>query len=324
MKMRNRQGNEYTIPYPLHHQQLKVISRNNNDEYEQKNETNTTTNQINKIHHSMELYMTVMKRLSCAFGTILQSSPPQSTTTTPFTSSSSSSSITNTNDDNNNVNNNSVTSTTSNTNNEEDKSTSEELEDNDDHHNKNENNITNENYWQHDKPLPIKSWKATIKRGFVHPPSATMYTTPDKKIRMRNNNSSFGQWTNPPILELFPGYCGDGMIDTSSDSGRDSSGSNEKNVNKQMRGPSFVRVTIQGIPSSFWNHDEEIRHNHHDEHNDVDNNDRNNTEEENGEDSMNTRQSAHSSRSTNTKKAGLRDDMVPISLVFEACFHLNR
>ena len=47
-------------------------------------------------------------------------------------------------------------------------------------------------------------------------------------------NSRFGQWTNPPILELFPGQY---LIERKDASSNDS-------MKKQLRGPSFVRFTV--------------------------------------------------------------------------------
>jgi len=90
-----------------------------------------------------------------------------------------------------------------------------------------------------------------MKRGFVYPPSVT---------------GAFSQydvtsgWTGPPIVELMPGNL----------SGK---------VNSL---PSFVRVTVQGIPTVFW-----------DENDDED---------------------------CEEGKVTSRNDMVPVSLVFEACF----
>ncbi len=337
MKIRNREGNQYTIPYPLQQQQ----------------QQHHTIPSNNDIHHSMDLYLTVMKRLSRAFGTILQSSPL----------SPSPPSSTNTNEEG-----------------------------------KREEDITNKSYWKHDKPLPIKFWKTTMKRGFEYPPSATMYTTTTfslddddddgdignmskkqssgssthtsttthdydgskhnhdgvtnskenplprlKSSNFNNNNNSnerrtmrrssrFGQWTNPPIVELFPG---NGMIETMNSNGGDDDDDDNNNNNlnhEQMRGPSFVRVTIQGIPSSFWNHEEETRYTREElqvGHHNHDGDDRKNNEGRSGEDSDGKLVGSDGAGSTSSlrmssekkKTAVLRDDMVPISLVFEACFH---
>ena len=90
---------------------------------------------------------------------------------------------------------------------------------------------------------PHKYWSAEIKRGYIYPPGIP-------------TDSGRGEgWTSPPIVELIQS---ERAID------------NTLPV-ENSEVPSFVRITLQGIPSSFWRN----------------------------------------------RKA---DDMVPVSMVFEACF----
>jgi len=146
--------------------------------------------------HHVKLYLTVMRRMSNAFGTILLAGKDNSGSTC-------------------------------------------------------DTQINPDRYWKKDIPTPMQNWTATMKRGFVYPPSVT---------------GAFSQydvtsgWTGPPIVELMPGNL----------SGK---------VNSL---PSFVRVTVQGIPTVFW-----------DENDDED---------------------------CEEGKVTSRNDMVPVSLVFEACF----
>jgi hypothetical protein len=256
MNIRNREGQNYTIPYPLRDE---IVNNNN------KSRSNNSA--LESVHPSMVLYLTVMDRLSRTFGTILQTTPPPSMSTSTT-----------------NINN----------------------------RNTNDSAITNKNYWKNDKPIPIIGWKTIVKRGFVYPPSATMLSTAfllddtnndsnssanisslgndnerkgnhDNKMAGRRS-SGYGEWTNPPIVELIPS-CGNVMTsDTSSTA----------SLVNGKRAPSLVRVTIQGIPSSFWNGSDESSGT-------ID-----------SDDATNSRNSG----STENE----RDDMVPVSLVFEACF----
>jgi hypothetical protein len=306
MKIRNREGHNYTIPYPL----------------DDKNHIKYSSDTIDTIHHSMDLYLTVMNRLSRTFGTILQTSP------SPLPSS---------------VHNNDT--------------------------NNNNNSITNKSYWKHDKSIPIKYWKTIIKRGFVYPPSATMFSTAfllqddyvhpstaaaagaggstgnssnengngttnaagrvstnsdesaDEDVNASSNNSStiengskqyrscnkgggrrssYGEWTNPPIVELIPG-CGEIMTSSS------------ENGTSTTRGPSFVRVTIQGIPSSFWNDKDGSSSN---------GNNSNGSDDDSSRGETNSIDKGYQSNNGNCGSD--RDDMVPVSLIFEACFQEGR
>ena len=68
-----------------------------------------------------------------------------------------------------------------------------------------------------------KYWSAELKRGYVYPPGVT-------------TDSGRGEgWTSPPIVELIQ-------------SDRDIDGS----TSEKSEAPNFVRITLQGIPSSFW------------------------------------------------------------------------
>jgi hypothetical protein len=102
----------------------------------------------------------------------------------------------------------------------------------------------------------------------------------------KRTGNGFGEWTNPPIVEL---------IDTATSSSSSSFSSNSNYDNMSGRGPSLVRVTIQGIPSYFWNTKDINNH-------DVESS--NDTTDNGGQ-----------------KVMGDRNGMVPISLVFEAYFH---
>ena len=301
MNIRNREGHTYSISNPLQNNSYGSISASEAD-------------MIDGLRHSVDLYLTVMNRLSRTFGTILQE--PR---------------------------------------------------------NNNHNTISHNSkrYWKHDKSIPIQYWKATIKRGFEYPPSATMFSSDflllednfdihggsssnnstsggasgkskenDKdaqnnstsgsndsnKVRSdENSNTSisyngnpgklnprvrrarcgYGEWTNPPIVEL---------IDST-------------NQSMAGRGPSFVRVTIQGIPSFFWNESSSTTSTSttatatttastdiHAEEVGTASSDKDKEREDSGD----------SGDDGADRKNGLefdRDDMVPISLVFEACFH---
>lgn len=116
--------------------------------------------------------------------------------------------------------------------------------------------INPDKYWKKDVPTPMQHWRATIKRGFIYPPSVTG--------PFRQYDVTLG-WTGPPIVELFPGKCGDDLMASV---------------------PSFVRITLQGIPTVFWGKNKE----------------------DDGEEGDVTN----------------RDDMVPVSLAFEACFEQLR
>lgn len=93
-----------------------------------------------------------------------------------------------------------------------------------------EHSITSERYWKKDILTPIRYWKVTMKRGFVYPPSATVFST-----ALIEDMGGKGEWTGPPIVELVRGKpLGD---------------------NGDVMGPhlpSRVKITLQGIPTVFW------------------------------------------------------------------------
>jgi len=336
MKIRNRNGENYKIPYPLNTGAT----------------SSSSTQNLDTIHHSINLYLTVMARLSTTFGTILQTSPLQQQQHPHFHPHEYDH---NEHDHDQSQNTRESSSSSS--------SNSNSLSD---------DTITNTNYWKHDKHLPINYWRTSIRRGFVYPPSATMFSTAflvdtdtsssttstggdsvsgssSRKGSNGSNSSSidisskngskvsgsksssssssdsstsistsspnrggrrsvYYEWTNPPIIELIPG-CGEinapPLVSPSSvsssnsvqvpeqDHGSDlpslslnessSASDNSSSVDSTsigptiVRGPSFVRVTIQGIPSSFW-------------------------------------------KGKDTNSCNDRGDMVPVSLVFEGCF----
>lgn len=121
--------------------------------------------------------------------------------------------------------------------------------------------INTDKYWKKDISSPMSRWRVTFKRGFVYPPSATSSYSFDS-CDQRGGGKERGEfWTTPPIVELISGH-----------------GTNGNDLEKPHESnPSFVKVTLQGIPSVFWE------------------------EEECGSDAR-------------------KDDMVPVSLVFEARF----
>ena len=155
--------------------------------------------------------------------------------------------------------------------------------------------INTDKYWKKDILNPMSCWRVTFKRGFVFPPSATSTSFDNESHfshggKVKEERREF--WTGPPIVELIPAekrtkgrgmvmvngveldveLDGDKEIGDLDGHGHDKSGKEESNAN-------FVRVTLQGIPSVFWQEQE--------------------------------------------SDSGLRvrkDDMVPLSLVFEACF----
>lgn len=100
-------------------------------------------------------------------------------------------------------------------------------------------NINTDKYWKRDILNPMSCWRATFRRGFVYPPSATS-TSFDSFLNAHDGKVKEGRefWTGPPIVELFPAY----------------------NFNVGQMGNScstnFVRVTLQGIPSVFWQEQE--------------------------------------------------------------------
>jgi hypothetical protein len=72
-----------------------------------------------------------------------------------------------------------------------------------------------------------KYWSVELKRGYMYPPGVTA------------NSGRGGGWTSPPIVELIQ-------------SERDIDGGS---TSENSEVPSFVRITLQGIPSSFWKED---------------------------------------------------------------------
>jgi len=94
----------------------------------------------------------------------------------------------------------------------------------------------------------------------VYPPSVTSTYSFDSYDQRGGGKESGEYWTGPPIVELI---------------------SSNGHVIEKNDNPSFVRVTLQGIPSVFWKEedcDADVR----------------------------------------------KDDMVPVSLVFEACFEQGK
>jgi len=73
-----------------------------------------------------------------------------------------------------------------------------------------------------------KYWSVELKRGYMYPPGVTA------------NSGRGGGWTSPPIVELIQ-------------SERDTIDGGSTSENSEV--PSFVRITLQGIPSSFWKED---------------------------------------------------------------------
>lgn len=125
--------------------------------------------------------------------------------------------------------------------------------------------INADRYWKKDISTPISHWRATFKRGFVYPPSATSSYSFDSCDHRGGGKGRGEYWTSPPIVELIPR----------------NGGVHEHDMNVEEEGeggnPSFVRVTLQGIPSIFW-------------------------------------------KEENRNSDVIKDDMVPVSLVFEARF----
>jgi hypothetical protein len=97
-----------------------------------------------------------------------------------------------------------------------------------------EHSITSERYWKKDILAPITYWRVTMKRGFVYPPSATVFST-----ALVEDMGGKGDWTGPPIVELVRGK-------PLGDSG---------NVIGPIL-PSRVKITLQGIPTVFWKENE--------------------------------------------------------------------
>lgn len=194
-----------------------------------------------------DLYLAVMNRLSTTFGTILQTQPP------PAPSSA----------------------------------------------------INKKSYWKKDILNPMSCWRVSFKRGFVFPPSATS-TSFDSESNFSHGGKVKGGmefWTGPPIVELIPAGSRledahvDADVDVDVDSNDDRRGGEGKeegssSISGEEQGhgdgerkddtlsnANFVRVTLQGIPSVFW-------------------------------------QEQESDLGIHLRK----DDMVPLSLVFEARF----
>lgn len=90
-----------------------------------------------------------------------------------------------------------------------------------------EHSITSERYWKKDILTPIKHWNVSMKRGFVYPPSASVFST-----ALVEEMDGKGEWTGPPIVELIRGKA----MRTDSD----------------PMEPSRVRISLQGIPTVFW------------------------------------------------------------------------
>ena len=335
MNIRNRDGYNYTIPYPLQYNDNDQINNNHGNSKNKKV-------LLEDIHHSVDLYLTVMNRLSRTFGTILQTVPsPSSLSITEDTTTTSSMSSTST----------SLSSS-----------------------------ATASKYWKNDKTIPILNWKTTIKRGFEYPPSASTVfvnlfeddssstsssfsnrsNSSDKspssndddndevsmstKSSNNNNNNGnivndkndiskpkqqqqqnmygksiksgyYGEWTNPPIIEL---------IDTTSTNNVKSSVKTDDSITEvsefgnHTKGPSFVRVTIQGIPSFFWKH--HTSNTKHGTSSTITTTSAASTEED-CENQIKTTTKSGGNMPDGERGNNDRDDTVPISLIFEACFH---
>lgn len=152
--------------------------------------------------------------------------------------------------------------------------------------------INTDNYWKKDIFNPMSCWRVTYKRGFVFPPSATSTSFDNESCFSHGGKVKEGRefWTGPPIVELIPARNrkherGMVMANELELEGRDldhdgeKEGGHDKSEKANESNANFVRVTLQGIPSVFWQEQE--------------------------------------------SDSGIRvrkDDMVPLSLVFEACF----
>jgi hypothetical protein len=151
--------------------------------------------------------------------------------------------------------------------------------------------INTDKYWKKDILNPMSCWRVTFKRGFVFPPSATSTSFDNESHfshggKVKEERREF--WTGPPIVELIPARKrthGRGMVmvnglelELELDGEKEGEDSHDKSE-KEESNANFVRVTLQGIPSVFW-------------------------------------QEQESDSGVRVRK----DDMVPLSLVFEACF----
>lgn len=94
-----------------------------------------------------------------------------------------------------------------------------------------EHSITSERYWKKDILTPIGRWNVSMKRGFVYPPSASVFST-----ALVEEMGGKGEWTGPPIVELIRGKTTANNSDPSE--------------------PSRVRISLQGIPTVFWQKNE--------------------------------------------------------------------
>lgn len=141
--------------------------------------------------------------------------------------------------------------------------------------------INTDKYWKRDILNPMSCWRATFRRGFVYPPSATSTSFDSFIMNTHDGKVKEGRefWTGPPIVELIPS-CGPFVLGSHEETNNidDMDGTIAQDRDE---GRSIVKVTIQGIPSVFWQEQDS------------------------------------DSGSRNMGK----DDMIPLSLVFEACFH---
>jgi len=146
--------------------------------------------------------------------------------------------------------------------------------------------INTDKYWKRDILNPMSCWRATFRRGFVYPPSATS-TSFDSFLNAHDGKVKEGRefWTGPPIVELIPACRFDGLGTHKTGEGKSSlSVARNGQSGNTFTNTNFVRVTLQGIPSVFWQEQEEC----------------------------------DSGSSFRVRKEEF--NMIPLSLVFEACF----
>jgi hypothetical protein len=118
-------------------------------------------------------------------------------------------------------------------------------------------NINTDKYWKRDILNPMSCWRATFRRGFVYPPSATS-TSFDSFLNAHDGKVKEGRefWTGPPIVELIPAYNFNVLGSEKSRQEEASLGIERHGQMGNSCSTNFVRVTLQGIPSMFWQEQE--------------------------------------------------------------------
>lgn len=88
--------------------------------------------------------------------------------------------------------------------------------------------INNKTYWKKDILNPMSCWRVSFKRGFVFPPSATSTSFDSESCFSHEGKVKEGTefWTGPPIVELIP--AGNRLEDGNLNTGRGNEGEKEE------------------------------------------------------------------------------------------------